>query len=180
MAVSALIDTGVILALVDRHDRWHEACVEVYNRTQLPLLTSEAVLAEVFHLTYRNLRDVQGVWTLVRAGAIHMAPIGNDELPNIRNLMHTYSDHPMDFADATLVHLAAREGISLVLTIDHDDFETYRIGGRKKFTILPLGRTANFPLTTRRGITAAPPCTSPALPCLGGPQIPEASPVPGR
>jgi hypothetical protein len=42
-----------------------------------------------------------------------------------------------DFADATLVHLAARASLSLILTIDHDDFETYRIGGRKKFTILP-------------------------------------------
>jgi predicted nucleic acid-binding protein len=51
--------------------------------------------------------------------------------------MVQYRDRPMDFADATLVHLAARESLSLILTIDHDDFETYRIGGRKKFTILP-------------------------------------------
>jgi hypothetical protein len=43
----------------------------------------------------------------------------------------------MDFADATLVYLAARESLSLILTVDHDDFETYRIGGRKRFSILP-------------------------------------------
>jgi predicted nucleic acid-binding protein len=43
----------------------------------------------------------------------------------------------MDFADATLVHLAAREPISRILTIDHDDFATYHLLGRKKFTILP-------------------------------------------
>jgi predicted nucleic acid-binding protein len=46
----------------------------------------------------------------------------------------------MDFADATLVHLANRESISLILTIDHDDFETYRIDGRKRFTIVPNRR----------------------------------------
>jgi predicted nucleic acid-binding protein len=51
--------------------------------------------------------------------------------------MSRYHDRPMDFTDATLVHLAARESISLVLTVDHDDFETYRISGRKKFDILP-------------------------------------------
>ena len=51
--------------------------------------------------------------------------------------MKDYADQPMDFADATLVHLAARESLSLILTVDHDDFETYRIGGRKRFTILP-------------------------------------------
>ena len=137
MAVSALIDTGVILALVDRNDRWHESSVKVYNKIALPLLTTEAVLAEVFHLTYRNLRDVRGIWTLLRSGAVQMAAIEHEELPKIRALMDEYADHPMDFADATLVHVAGREAISLILTIDHDDFETYRIGGRKKFTILP-------------------------------------------
>src|SRR4051812_6578297 len=128
MAVSALIDTGVLLALLDRRDRWHHACVEAYNHTPFPLLTTQAVLAEVFHLTYRNLRDVQGVWKLLGSGAIRMEPIENDELPQIHTLMDTYADHPMDFADATLVHLADRESISLILTVDHDDFETYRIG----------------------------------------------------
>lgn len=51
--------------------------------------------------------------------------------------MRKYGDRPMDFADATLVHLAQRESISTVFTIDHDDFETYRIGGRRRFRILP-------------------------------------------
>ena len=30
----------------------------------------------------------------------------------------------MDFADATLVRIAERESLSLILTIDHDNFET--------------------------------------------------------
>ena len=140
MAVSALIDTGVILALIDRRDIWHSACVEAYEKSAVPLLTTEAVLAEVFHLTYRNLRDVRGVWTLLRSGAVRMLTIQNDELPQIQELMGEYADRPMDFADATLVHLAGRESISVILTVDHDDFETYRIGGRKRFTILPTRR----------------------------------------
>ena len=51
--------------------------------------------------------------------------------------MHRYADRPMDFADATLVHVAEREGLRTILTIDHDDFETYRIGRNAKFRILP-------------------------------------------
>ena len=42
------------------------------------------------------------------------------------------ADRPMDFADATLVHVAARERLSLMLTVDHDDFETYRLPGPQK------------------------------------------------
>ena len=43
----------------------------------------------------------------------------------------------MDFADATLVHVAERGGLKTILTIDHADFETYRIGRNTKFRILP-------------------------------------------
>jgi predicted nucleic acid-binding protein len=137
MAVRALIDTGAILALLDRDDEWHRPCVEAFNATLLPLLTTEAVLTEVFHLTKRDARDIQGVWTLLRSGSVKLAAITDEELPEIHSLMTKYSDRPMDFADATLVYLAARESLSLILTVDHDDFETYRIGGRKRFSILP-------------------------------------------
>jgi hypothetical protein len=136
----ALIDTGCILALIDLDERWHHACVDAYNRTRLPLLTTEAVLTEVFHLARRNSVNPRGIWQLLRSGAILMSPISNAELFQIRSLMDEYADRPMDFADATLVHLAARERLSTILTIDHDDFETYRLPGRKKFTILPRRR----------------------------------------
>ena len=43
----------------------------------------------------------------------------------------------LHFADATLVRVAERESLTTTLTIDHDDFETYRIGGRKRFRIVP-------------------------------------------
>ncbi len=46
----------------------------------------------------------------------------------------------MDFADATLVYLAKREGLSTVFTVDHADFETYRIDGRRRFRVIPSRR----------------------------------------
>ncbi len=134
---AGLIDTGAILALLDLDDEWHEACVEAYDHHRLPWLTTEAVLTEALHLVLRNLGDDRGVWRLLRSGAVQMSPIANEELPQIEALMLDYADRPMDFADATLVHLAARERLSTILTVDHDDFETYRLPGRKKFIILP-------------------------------------------
>lgn len=52
--------------------------------------------------------------------------------------MTKYRDRPMDFADASLVRLAERESLSTIFTVDHSDFETYRISGTRKFRILPL------------------------------------------
>ena len=51
-------------------------------------------------------------------------------------MMTKYRDR-MDFADATLVRLAERETLVAIFTIDHDDFETYRIGAKSKFSIVP-------------------------------------------
>ena len=134
---AGLIDTGAILALVDRNDRWHESCVHAYNHNRLPWLTTEAVLTEAFHLVGRNLGDERAIWTLLHSGAVLMSSIANEELPQIHDLMAQYSDRPMDFADATLVHVATRERLSVVLTVDQDDFETYRLPRGKKFTVLP-------------------------------------------
>ena len=120
MAASALIDTGAILALLDRDDAWHRPCVEAFNATLLPLLTTEAVLTEVFHLTKRDARDIQGVWTLLRSGSVKLAAITDEELPEIQSLMTKYSDRPMDFADATRVFRLLRSTLGVANVNLHD------------------------------------------------------------
>jgi uncharacterized protein len=137
VVVSALIDTGAILALLDRDDRWHGPCVHAFAALHLPLLTSEAVLTELFHLVGDSWREVEVAWRFIRSGAVTVAPMTDADLPALHMLMARYRDRPMDFADATLVHMAQREALSRIFTIDHDDFETYRIEGRRRFRIMP-------------------------------------------
>ena len=74
---------------------------------------------------------------MINAGWITIAPITDADLPALEALMIRYADRPMDFADATLVHVAGRENIRSILTIDHDDFETYRFGRNRAFDIRP-------------------------------------------
>jgi uncharacterized protein len=137
----ALIDTGVILAAVDLDDDWHAACVGALRSAPKPIISTEAVLTEAFHLIGSSSFNSRRLWDFVGSGIVTVQDITDSDLPELRSLMAKYEDRPMDFADATLVHIANRESISTVLTIDHDDFETYRLRGNKKFTILP-GRTA--------------------------------------
>jgi uncharacterized protein len=134
---SALADTGALLAYLDRKDRWHRPCREAFAALPLPLVTSEAVLTELFHLVGDNPRDIHAAWGFARSGAITVAAVSDADLPELDTLMRRYRDRPMDFADATLVHIAGREALSTIFTIDHDDFETYRIAGRKRFRIVP-------------------------------------------
>jgi predicted nucleic acid-binding protein len=133
----ALLDTGAVLAILNRQDRWHRGCTEGFSQLRKPLLTSEAVLAELFHMVGDNSGRLEAAWKFVRSGAVTIGIIKDSDLPSISRLMHQYRDRPMDFADATLVHLAEQESLSTVLTIDFADFQTYRIGGTKRFRVLP-------------------------------------------
>jgi predicted nucleic acid-binding protein len=134
---AGIIDTGAIVAIVDADEFWHDPCLDALASLQLPLLTTEAVLTELFHLIAARHLSMDSAWRFVLSGALTMRSMTDSDLPALHALMAQYKDRPMDFADATLVHLAARESLSVILTVDHDDFETYRIGGRKRFTILP-------------------------------------------
>ena len=104
---------------------------------RLPLATTAAILAEVFHLLGDHPMDVAAAWRFLRSGAVTMLPITDADNGALQDLMNRYRDRPMDFADATLVRVAEREALSTILTIDHDDFETYRIGRKKRFRIVP-------------------------------------------
>jgi len=90
MAASALIDTGAILALPDSHDPCHAACKTVFAQLRMPLLTSEAVLTEMFHLTGANRAALEAAWKFVRSGVIVMSPIEDAELGEVRALMSRY------------------------------------------------------------------------------------------
>lgn len=137
MPPAGIIDTGAIIAIVDADEYWHDECLDALMAVQMPLLTTEAVLTELFHLIAARNLNLSEAWKFVRSGALTIRAMDDSDLPALHALMAQYKDRPMDFADATLVHLADRESLSLILTVDHDDFETYRIGGRKRFTILP-------------------------------------------
>jgi len=137
MPANALIDTGAILALLDRTDRWHDVCVNSFRQLRLPLLTSEAVLTEVFHLVGVTRAEMEAAWKFVRSGALMVGTIEDAELMHLHALMSRYWDRPMDFADATLVYLAKRESLSTILTVDQADFATYRIEGKRQFRVFP-------------------------------------------
>jgi len=137
MQANGLIDTGAILALLDADDRWHDRCREAFASLRLPLATTAAILAEVFHLLGDHPRDVAAAWRFLRSGAVCLLPITDADSSALEGLMKQYGDRPMDFADATLVRIAEREALPTILTIDHADFETYRIGKRTRFRIVP-------------------------------------------
>jgi uncharacterized protein len=137
MAGDALVDAGALYAFLDVKEPWHARCKLAFAEVRLPLVTTAPVLTKLFHTIVERKKSDDGVWELLRSNQIEVSAIATSDLPALDLLMLRYADRPMDFADATLVHVAEREGLRTILTIDHDDFETYRIGRNAKFRILP-------------------------------------------
>ena len=54
----------------------------------------------------------------------------------MQELMETYHDLPMDFADASLVTVAEALSITQIFTLD-SHFYAYRINDRTPFEVLP-------------------------------------------
>jgi uncharacterized protein len=111
MGADALIDTGAILAILEKSDRWHESCLATIKQLRLPLFTAEAVLAELFHMVGESPSKSEPTWQFVRSGGLPVAPVQQAELQHVHALMSRYSDRPMEFAVATLVYVATRESI---------------------------------------------------------------------
>ena len=50
MAAELLLDTGAFVALIDRSERQHAACVAVLEEWTGPIVTTEAILTETLYL----------------------------------------------------------------------------------------------------------------------------------
>jgi predicted nucleic acid-binding protein len=131
-----LLDTGVIVALLDRSERNHRACVEAVGEIDAPLVTCEAVIAEACFLLRAIPGAADAVLVNVERGEFQIPFALARASKTIRGLMRRYANVPMAFADACLVHLADEIDSGRILTLD-DDFAIYRWRRSHVFERLP-------------------------------------------
>lgn len=125
MKQRVLLDTGPLVAAIDRRDRFHNWVAAELTGIASPLLTCEAVLSEALFLL-RNVYGAQeSLISLVNTGAIHIPFRLDEEFVRIGELLTRYQSVPMSLADACLVRMSEQYSGSSVLTMD-SDFLIYR------------------------------------------------------
>ena len=131
-----LLDTGVIVALLDRSERLHRACAGVIRELKVPLITCEAVIAESCYVL-RNLSGASEVVVENVTAGIFQIPFQlSRESSGVKQVLRKYRDRKIDLADACLIRLADEFGTADILTLD-EDFLIYRWGKNKPFRMLP-------------------------------------------
>jgi len=133
--VTAIVDTGPLVALLDAREPHHAWARETLRNLQTPLQTCEAVLSEACFL----LKDVKGgrnaVLSLVSRGMLVLNFQLGAELEAVRKLMQKYANVPMALADACLVRMAEMTPRAAVVTVD-SDFSVYRRNGRQAIPVV--------------------------------------------
>ena len=132
-----LLDTGPLVALLDRSDPYHDWVKPRFGSITGPLVTSGAVVTEAT-FCLQHVRDgIARLFELLANPRIHILDSFQPaQLHAAAVLMHRYADTPMDFADATLVLLAGELETRQVLTLDERGFRTYRHGRKAAFQLV--------------------------------------------
>jgi predicted nucleic acid-binding protein len=132
-----LTDAGPLIAILDRGENYHQACVACLAELIGPMLTTWPAFTEAMYL----LGEAGGwvaqaaLWSLEEKGDVEIADQGAEDRERMRTLMEKYQ--PMDLADASLVALAEKRGLRDIFTLDHADFHIYRLHRRQTFRLWP-------------------------------------------
>ncbi|MEL6601765.1 MAG: PIN domain-containing protein [Cyanobacteria bacterium J06614_10] len=134
MLRQVIVDTGILVALIDQRDQYHDWAREQLCEISPPLLTCEAVISEAWFLLGRVRNGREALFLLLEQNQVSVEFDLNVEQVSVIDLMRRYQSVPASVADAELVRMAELYPQSSVFTLD-SDFQIYR---KNRNTLIPL------------------------------------------
>jgi uncharacterized protein len=131
-ASAYVLDTGPLVALLNRRDQHHKWARRTLDVLDAPLITCEAVLSEAWFLTRRGGGDPLRLLELVHTLDVDVIPAWTNRT---EELLRRYSDRA-SVADAALLALAEVDADRVIVTTDREDFSLYRIHRRRTVAAL--------------------------------------------
>jgi predicted nucleic acid-binding protein len=135
MANLVVLDTGPLVAFIDRDDHRHEWSAAQLASLRPPFITCEAVISEALFLLPRARRGVPTLLSFLREGLVQVSFDLSDNLEAVTQLLSKYEDVPMSLADACLVRMSELHDNARVFTLD-SDFKRYRRHSRQAIPLI--------------------------------------------
>ena len=135
MKQTIIIDTGALVAFLQKRDFYHQWAMSQMATIRAPLLTCEAVLTETCYLTSRTSNGMDTVLELMETGLVQVAFEIKNEFAAVRALIDRYTNVPMSFADACLARMSELLPDSTIFTTD-SDFHIYRKHGNQPIPLI--------------------------------------------
>lgn len=125
------------MAILSESDEYHEACIEQLQHIRGPLLTCWPVITEATWLLRAYPWAVGRLLSSFNGRPFELVPLTETDLAGIVAVLAKYKGLGIQLADASLVHLANREGIEIMFTLDRRDFAVLRLARGKKLRLIP-------------------------------------------
>ena len=139
MKTTVLLDTGPLVAYLDRRDQYHSWSLDRWSEVKPPFLTCEAVIAEACFLLRKFPDAKHAIMSLIRREIVTISFQLQEQIRRTDHLLGKYGDLPISLADACLVQMSELHPNSTVMTLD-SGFHVYRRHGRQVIpTIMPNG-----------------------------------------
>jgi predicted nucleic acid-binding protein len=136
--MTALLDTGFLLAVLDADDDLHVSCTAALLNEPQPLLP-DVVLPELAFMILRELGYpvlISFLQSIVRSELI-VERATADDLDRTTEILAKYADSRVDFVDCVIAAMAERLTIQNILTVDRRHFQLFRPKHCSHFVILP-------------------------------------------
>jgi uncharacterized protein len=132
-----LLDTGILYALADEDDDWHERARDFIGKNRLPLVTPVSVLPEGTYLLRTRLGpDAESLFVeSLAAGEITVENLTPGDLARCADLLREFDF--LGFVDASVVAVAERLRLRSIVTTDRRDFRRVRPRHAAAFELLP-------------------------------------------
>jgi predicted nucleic acid-binding protein len=130
-----LIDTGPLVAVINRRDHYHDWATEQLRQLPSPLITCEPVLTESWFLLGRTNCGREMMLQWIERGLLRVDFSLQNSQARVIELMRQYQSVPMSLADACLVCLSEQRPNSTVMTLD-SDFQIYRRFNRLEIPVI--------------------------------------------
>jgi uncharacterized protein len=118
-----ICDTGPLLAAANVNDVAHEAAAAVFDGESGPLIVPALVVTEVCYMLAKlgPSREADFLRSLAREELL-VESLTTGDYDRIADLVVQYGSFPLGAADASVVAVAERLGVTRVATIDHRHF----------------------------------------------------------
>ena len=131
----AVVDTGPLVALLDKREQYHVWATEQLDQLAPPMLVCEPVLVEATFLLAQLPKAQDALLGLIADGTLQIAFHLEEHVNEILSLRQKYRDLPMSLADACLVRMAELHDNYCIFTLD-SDFKIYRKHGRASLKLI--------------------------------------------
>ena len=135
--MTLLLDTGPVIAAIDRSDNHHARCAALLESAEGPLLIPTTGIVEVCWLVEER-PDIEAAFLdAIAAGEFEHVPVTAADLARMAELVRTYADLPLGAVDASVIAIAERLNLTDVATLDRRHFTVVRPKHAQALNLLP-------------------------------------------